>query len=80
LSTDAWINFKNDEWCHIVSDAEMRPLNEETLADVKKLDVLKLAYKLDLTRWDDSEQFLLEHFHQMVGLLAVNSQDGETIP
>lgn len=80
LSTDAWINYGNEEWNHIISDAEMRPLNEKTLADVKELDVLKLAYKLNLTRWDDAERFLLEHFHQMVGLLAVNSQDGETIP
>lgn len=68
LNEEPYINVTDEEWVFNFSTANMLPVSQQEFHPQNK-HVLRLAYKLDLDKWDEAEEFLMEKFNQLLQLL-----------
>ncbi len=68
----AFLNVSDEEWAHHLLPSNMQMVQ---LGDADKLSnkqTIKLVYKLQLTSWNEAEEFLARVFDQYINLLAAS--------
>ncbi len=68
INEEPWINVTDEEWVFNFNITNMLPVSKQEFNPQNK-HVLRMAYKLDLDKWDEAEEFLMEKFNQLLQLL-----------
>ncbi len=67
--TGAWLNITDDEWEHHFEQTHMQSAEAATIA--AEAGIIKLAYKIELSRWDDAELYLCNAFDELMQTITV---------
>lgn len=70
--TNAWINVTDDEWAHHFEHTNMTPVQVTDADTLQGKKLLKLAYKLELSQWDNAEELLKNVFDQYMQMLQIS--------
>ena len=65
----AMLSSSEDPWQHHFREDNMMPANRLLLTKAKQCGFIKIGYKIPLKEWERAEDFLVEHYARLLGLL-----------
>ncbi|MBY0477024.1 MAG: hypothetical protein K2Q24_05220 [Chitinophagaceae bacterium] len=67
--SNAWLNVSDDEWEHHFEQTHMKSAEVTTIA--ADAGIIKLAYKIELDKWEEAELFLCNAFDELMQTITI---------
>lgn len=67
------INLTDEEWMHHLNEEHVQLITSIAELNIREKNLIKISSKLDLNKWDDAEDFLLNSFNRYLQLLQLTS-------